>query len=81
MNFRYTIHTVGGAWNGLVRHLHEKKADFGFAHFFHTLDRGKLIDFTVPFDTDNYCFLVSWREKMTCTRARTYAYVDQVHIK
>ena len=59
MNFDYSVEFIKGTWNGLVQHLHLKKATFGWAHFFLTLDRSKLIDFTQSFDTDNYCFFVS----------------------
>lgn len=58
MNFRYSIDLVQGTWNGLVQHLHEDKATFGWAHFFQTESRSELIDFTQSFDTDYYCFFV-----------------------
>jgi hypothetical protein len=58
MDFKYTVTEVQGTWNGLVKHLHEEKAVFGWAHFFITRDRRKLIDFTQYFDADKYCFFV-----------------------
>lgn len=59
LNFDFNVNMVKGTWNGLVSHLHNEKASFGWAHFFLTGSRSKLIDFTQSFDTDYYCFLVS----------------------
>ena len=49
---------VKGTWNGLVSHLNQEKSTIGWAHFFITASRAKLIDFTTPWDADRYCFFV-----------------------
>ncbi len=76
MDFKYEVTEVNGTWNVLVKHLHDGKSVFGWAHFFLTWDRSKLIDFSASFDGDRYCFLVRTDTYIGRLDPRTFIILD-----
>lgn len=73
-NFDYTVNEIDqygkldetGKWNGVVRKLMDKEADIGMGAMQVTLDRDRVIDFTIP-----YYDLVGYTVLMLIIRPRT----------